>query len=106
VCRKTGLESKRRCGWLPALKDQPAHPVWARGQVTTPSCPKSFISAQSQSLVEEYLVRRRMGGIRLDHLSARQAEAFLILEKEIEAEKTNGQHNAGHPLENIFGNRR
>ena len=106
MCRKTGLESKRRCGWLPALKDPPAHPVWARGQVTTASCPKSLITAESQSLVEEYLVRRRMGGVRLDDLAARQAEAFLILEKEIQAEKTNGQHDAGHPLEDIFGDRR
>jgi hypothetical protein len=106
VCRKTGLESKRRCGWLPVPKGPPAHPVWARGPVSTSTCPKSLITAESQSLVEEYLVRRRMGGIRLDDLAARHAVAFLILEKEIQAEKTNGQHNAGHALEDVFGDRR
>ena len=106
MCRKTGLESKRRCGWLPVPKDPPSHPVWVRGPVSASSCPKSLITAESESLVEEYLVRRLLGRVRLDELDARQAEAFLILEKQIQAEKTNGQHNAGRALEDVFGDRR
>jgi hypothetical protein len=106
VCRRTGLERKRRCGWLGVPENQRAHPVWARGHVSTSMCPKSMISAESESVVEEYFVRRRMGSIRLDDLSARQAEAFLILEREIQTEKTNVQHNAGNALENLSSNLR
>lgn len=105
MCRRTGLEKKRRCDWLPVSTESPARPVWVRGNVSTNTCPKSVISAESQSLVEEYFVRRRLGAIRLEALSARQVEAFLILEKEIRAEKTNEQHNAGHSLEDFPGNR-
>ena len=105
MCRKTGLESKRRCGWLPAREDPAAQPVWARQQVSTTVCPKSLVTAESLSLVEEFFVRRRLGGFRLDELTARQAEAFLILERELQAEKIDGQHNTRRNLEDLLGNR-
>ena len=47
------------------------------------TCPKSFITAQSVAWLEEYLVRRRFGQIRLEDLGAREVEAFLILEDEM-----------------------
>ena len=77
--------------------------MWARGRVAAFSCPKSLITADSQTLVEEFFVRRKLGGIRLDDLTAREAEAFLILEKELEAEKSDGQHNTGHITADIPG---
>ena len=40
--------------------------------------------------LEEFLVRRRLGQKGPAELDARQAEAFLILESEWEAEKQNG----------------
>jgi hypothetical protein len=40
------------------------------------------VTAESLGLVEEFLVRRRLGGLDFDELSARQVEAFLILEGE------------------------
>ena len=49
--------------------------MWARKDVAVSSCPKSLISAESEALVEEFLVRRRLGVKDLATLSARQVEA-------------------------------
>ena len=87
-CRKAGLESKRNGGWLPA-DDGPERVVWARKGVATTTCPKSFITAQSVTWVEEYLVRRRLGQKGIDRLGARETEAFLILDHEL-AEEAKG----------------
>jgi hypothetical protein len=42
-------------------------------------------------LVEEFLVRRRLGGIAFGELSARQVEAFLVLEQALAAEELAGR---------------
>ena len=68
-------------------------PVWARADVATEICPKSYITAESVGWVEEFLVRRRLGGIKPDGLTARQVEAFLILEKALAREMKDGEHN-------------
>jgi hypothetical protein len=60
--------------------------VWARRNVTLDQCPKPYITVESQSLVEEFFVRRRLQGFDSDDLSARQVEAFTILESELAAE--------------------
>ena len=67
--------------------DGKAAPVWARKTVATESCPKSYITAESEGLVEDFLVRRRLGGMRFEELSARQVEAFLILEQALAGER-------------------
>jgi hypothetical protein len=67
--------------------------VWARKDVAVSSCPKSLISAESEALVEEFLVRRRLGVMDLATLSARQVEAFLVLGNALAAERSNGEHN-------------
>jgi hypothetical protein len=61
-------------------------PVWARKTVATESCPKSYITAESEGLVEDFLVRRRLGGMSFVELSARQVEGFLILEQALAGE--------------------
>jgi hypothetical protein len=66
--------------------DGTAAPVWARKTVATESCPKSYITAESEGLVEDFLVRRRLGGMSFGELSARQVEGFLILEQALAAE--------------------
>ena len=48
-------------------------------------CPKSFITAQSMAWLEEYFVRQKFGERGIDGLGARDVEAFLILESELEA---------------------
>jgi hypothetical protein len=58
--------------------------------VAIESCPKSYITAESEGLVEDFLVRRRLGGMRFAELSARQVEGFLILEEALAAENVAG----------------
>ena len=50
------------------------------------SCPKSYITAESEGLLEEFLVRRRLGGMSIGELNSRQVEGFLILEQALAAE--------------------
>jgi len=76
---------------LPAESDRP--PVWARKGVATDECPKSYITADSMVLVEDYFVRRRLGGLDFSQLSAREVEAFLVLERARAAEMNDDQHD-------------
>ena len=64
--------------------------VWGRKQVVLQTCPKSFITAQSLAWLEEFIVRRRLGFVWEEDFSARETEAFLILQREWEAEEENG----------------
>jgi hypothetical protein len=57
------------------------------------TCPKSFVTAESETWLEEFFVRKRLGGLDLNSLSARQVEAFAILEKAVAAEKNHGDQN-------------
>ena len=74
--------------------DPAAAPVWVRANVAVSTCPKSYISSESQSLVEEFWIRRRLGGIRAAELTARQADAFVLLEHELLGGRQNGQCGA------------
>ena len=67
--------------------DANAAPVWARKAVAIESCPKSYITVESEGMVEDFLVRRRLGGMNFEELSARQVEGFLILEQALAAEE-------------------
>lgn len=93
ACRRAGLEQKRRCGWLRESPGIGTAPVWARKDVATTTCPKSYITAESQTLIEEFFVRRRFSSLELTELSARQVEAFLILENALTAEMNDEQQN-------------
>ena len=57
-------------------------------------CPKSYITPESVTLVEEFFVRRRFGGIDFDKLTARQADAFTLLENEFASERNDGQEQS------------
>ena len=63
-----------------------AIPIWAHGTIALDCCPKSYITAESECLVEDFLVRRRLPGTNFRDLTARQVEAFLILEQALAAE--------------------
>ena len=67
--------------------------MWARKGASLTTCPKSYVTADSLALVEEFLVRRRLGGTSFAELSARQVEAFSILANELSAEIKNGQNH-------------
>jgi hypothetical protein len=49
-------------------------------------------------LVEEFFVRRRLGARGIEELTARQVDAFVILEKALAPEMDHGQHNTREAL--------
>jgi|SRR5579862_3455918 len=81
-CRRLGLEERRRCGFLEDARRGPKKLVWARGRVGAEECPKSLVTAQSLEWVEKFLTWKFEGAPRIGELTARDADAFLILERE------------------------
>jgi hypothetical protein len=59
--------------------------------VALTTCPRSFITGESLALVESFLTRRKLGSIEASELTAREAEAFVILESILVAEIRDGQ---------------
>jgi hypothetical protein len=98
ICRKSGLERKRRCVFLALGEDHSAPVVWARRDVALTTCPKSYVTAESTTLVEDFLVRRHFGRMDLSELTARQADAFLILAEAVAAETRNGQQDTRNAI--------
>jgi len=96
-CRKQRLEIKRRCGWVPAAQLTEARPVWVRGSVGTERCPKSVVTAQSLEWLEEFAAWRG-GYLSQESLTARQIQAFQLLEDEVMGEA----HNAKQTSETHF----
>lgn len=92
ACRRTGLEKRRHCGFLGLADTDPQAVVWARKGVAASSCPKSYITGESESRLEDFLVRQRLGGLHVRGLNARQTEAFVILDQALRAELNDG-HN-------------
>jgi hypothetical protein len=45
------------------------------------------VTAESVGLLEEFLVRRQLGGLACEELSARKVEAFVVLEREMDKER-------------------
>jgi len=86
ACRESGLENKRRCGWVPAALTTPPRVVWRRRHVSTDVCPKSLITAQSITWIEAFYAWKRLRFSLSFDLNAREAEAFLILEEELLSE--------------------
>jgi len=66
----------------------PAQPVWARRQTVAFCCPKSIITAQSLTFIEQFLYWRRCGGD-VWSLDAKSADALLRLQEESEKENKN-----------------
>lgn len=56
--------------------------MWARRNVTTTQCPKSIITAESLSLLEQFQTWKRFGCTDVWAMKARTAEAISILEDE------------------------
>ena len=54
--------------------------VWARSGVATEECPRSLVTPESLEFLEKFLVWKRSGGA-MGELTAREADAFLTLEK-------------------------
>ena len=65
--------------------------VWGRKRARSEECPKSMITGESLALIEEFLVRRRLGIPHSLDLPARKVDAFLILQDEMEREERDGK---------------
>lgn len=87
ICRRSGLEKKRRCGWLASTDDGREQVIWARGRISITSCPTSYITAESQALLEEFHAWKLIGAVDLYHMPARVVEAIFILENELRLEQ-------------------
>ena len=87
TCRITGLERRRRCGFAAGSENEPEKAVWAWKHVVATNCPKSLISAESVAWIEEFCAWKLAGGADYRTMSARQIEAFSVLEKELAAER-------------------
>lgn len=88
-CRQKGLETKRRCGFLPEDKRGAPKLVWVRGKAATEECPRSVVTPASMELLEKFLAWKMWRGA--NELTPREGDAFVILEKEWRAEQANGQ---------------
>ena len=81
-CRRQRLEARRRCGWLSEERRGGRRIVWARGRVAAEECPKSLVTPQSLEWIEKFLSWKFAGARALDDLPARDADAFLLMERE------------------------
>ena len=72
--------------------------MWARKSVALGVCPKSYITAESIALLNEFAVIRRFARADISELSGRQLDAFLILEEAVAAEIRDGQQNSRNNL--------
>ena len=54
--------------------------MWARGGVAVTRCPRSLVTAESEAMVERYLVWRRLGSEAVGPLTARDVDGFVVLE--------------------------
>lgn len=82
VCRKQGLEAKRRCGFLAEEQRGPRRAVWVRGRVGIEECPKSAATAASLEWLEKFFGWKFAGGGGVSELPAKDADAILTLEAE------------------------
>jgi hypothetical protein len=64
--------------------------VWARGRASAEECPKSLMTPRSVGWLEHFFAWKFSGGGDLRGLPARDADAFLTLEKEWR-EASNGE---------------
>ncbi|MBI3281331.1 MAG: hypothetical protein HYZ57_15960 [Acidobacteria bacterium] len=89
-CRRQALQEKRNCGWL-GLPPRPAPVVWARGGAVTTECPRSYVTAESLCLIEEFFAWKTFGHADYRALPARMVDAFEVLELELAKERTNAE---------------
>lgn len=79
---------------MPAARATRPRVVWARGKVGTEECPKSVITGASLAWLEGFHAWKRLGGRPVEAMSARQAQAFLLLERELAAEASHERERA------------
>ena len=104
MCRRAGLEHQtplRLDGSQPA--ERARLPVWVRKTRSNRILPEVLRNGGKPGTDRGVLVRRRLGGFRIDELPARLADAFLVLEQELEREIKDGQQHTRH-FYDLFAN--
>ncbi len=89
-CRKSGLDRERRCAHLAGGASPGEKPVWSRKGVVALRCPKSLITAESLTWIEQDRVWKLLGAPDYEEMNARRAAAFLTLEEAAAAEGNSG----------------
>jgi hypothetical protein len=92
ICRRQGLDVKRRCGFLAPEKRGPKKLVWIRGRVSSEECPKSLVTPASVELLERFFGWKLGGGGSVAEMPAKMADALLILDGEWRAEIEAANH--------------
>ena len=92
-CRRQGLEARRRCGFLTEDARGVRRVVWARGGAAAEECPTSLVTPASLEFLERFFAWKSVGKAEsnIQGLTAREAEAFVVLEGELRREQVNGQ---------------
>lgn len=82
----------RNCAWAGVAGTANSRAVWARAGVIACQCPKSIITAQSLSYVEQFRIWKELGGGTPLSIEAKAAEAILVLEQAWRRENEHGQN--------------
>jgi hypothetical protein len=65
--------------------------VWARGKASLATCPTSYITADSITLLEEFHAWKLLGAGGVYEMPARLVEAIFVLENELRMENNDGR---------------
>jgi hypothetical protein len=90
-CRQSGLDKKRNCGWLPPNQRTTKGIVWAAPEIGIESCPKSYITGESLTVLEAFSVWKALGGGALDEYSARFVDGFCVLQERLLKKENYGE---------------
>lgn len=64
-----------------------AAPVWAKRDLVLTECPRSYVTGESITWLEQFAVWKQLGGSAIEVQEARTLDAFLILEAELSAKE-------------------
>lgn len=78
---------KRRCGFISEEERGVSQLVWLRGDLAIDECPKSYITPQSLYYLDLFSCKQMLAERSRDDLSAKEAEAFMILEAQWKTEE-------------------
>ena len=81
----------RNCAWIERGGPTDGRVVWARRGVLALQCPKSVITAQSLSFLEQFRVWKSLGGGAPWPIEAKAAEAMIVLEQALQTEMERGE---------------
>jgi hypothetical protein len=72
---------------LPAEQWGPRKVVWARKQIAVEECPRSYVTPESEALLEEFHAFRVFGCGDVQSVPARLVDAICVLEQEVRSEQ-------------------